>query len=255
MVNAPRPRHPFAMDTHIDIIAPGIYRISTLGEGPPGGITMNQFLIAANEPLLFHTGPRRLFTAVRDAIGKVADPTQIRWISSTHASRPDEYGSLDEWLRVAPRAEAMHGRTGCFLCLADIASRAPRPLANDEVVDLGGFRVRWMDTPHVPGPWEAGVLFEETTATLFCGDLFSRSGPAEATTTDDIVQAAIAHDRKMHGYAYTAALGPTLRRLADLAPQRLALMHGPTFVGDAPAQLRALADYFDDSLRRAIAAW
>lgn len=251
MVNARRPRHALAMDTHIDIVAPGIHRISTLGEGPPGGITMNQFLIAADEPLLFHTGPRRLFTAVRDAIGTIADPARIRWISSTHASRPDEYGSLDEWLRVASRAQAMHGRTGCFLCLADIASRPPRPLANDEVVDLGGFSVRWIDTPHVPGPWEAGVLFEETTATLFCGDLFSRSGPAEATTTDDVVQAAIAHDRKMHGYAYTPALGPTLRRLADLAPQRLALMHGPTFVGDGAAQLRALADYFDDRLRNA----
>jgi flavorubredoxin len=129
-----------------------------------------------------------------------------------------------------------------------MSSRPLRPLGDGESLDLGGHHLRWFDTPHVPGPWEAGVLFDETTGTLFCGDLFSRTGRSEPTTTDDISEAAIAHDQLMHGHAYTPETGPTLRRLADLRPQRLALMHGPTYCGDGAAQLVALADYFDARL-------
>ena len=159
---------------------------------PPGGITFNQFLLVAGEPLLFHTGTRRLFPAVRDAVASVVAPAQIRWISSGHASRPDEFGALSEWMEIAPQATAAHGFAGCFLCLSDMSPRPPRPLADGEVLDLGGLEVQWFDTPHVPGPWEAGVLFERTTRTLFCGDLFARTGPSATTTTDDIVEAAIA---------------------------------------------------------------
>ncbi len=237
------------MTTSIDEIAPGVHRISThVQRGPPGGITHNQFLLMADQPLLFHTGIRKLFPMVRDAVASVVDPTRIRWISSGNASRPDEYGSLDEWLALAPNAQAMHGRTGCFLCLAETASRAPRPLADGEVVDLGPLRVRWLDTPHVPGPWEAGVLFEETTGTLFCGDIFSRSGPAPVMTSSDIVEAAIAHDKKMHGNSLTPFTAPTLRRLAGLKPRVLALMHGPAFVGDGASALTSFADYFETAL-------
>jgi flavorubredoxin len=116
------------------------------------------------------------------------------------------------------------------------------------VLDLTSHRLRWIDTPHVPGPWEAGVLFDETTGTLFCGDLFARTGQADAVTTDDISEAAIAHDQLMHSYAHTPDTGPTLRSLAALEPRRLALMHGPTFSGDGAGQLQALADYFDARL-------
>ena len=240
------------MTTRIDEITPGIHRISThVAAGPPGGITHNQFLLLGEQPLLFSTGMRSQFSAVRAAIASVIDPTRVRWISSGHASRPDEYGSLGDWLALAPQAQATHGRTGCFLCLTDMASRPPRPLENGEVIDLGGLRVRWIDTPHVPGPWEAGVMFEETTSTLLCGDLFSRSGPADVTTTADIVEAAIAHDKKMHGNALTPLTGPTLRRLAEQKPKMLALMHGPTFVGDGAAALSSFADYFDAALRQA----
>jgi flavorubredoxin len=243
------------MNTRVDEITPGIHRISThVPSGPPGGITHNQFLIQAKEPLLFHTGLRSLFPVVRDAVATVVNPASIRRISSGHASRPDEYGSLNAWLDLAPEAEVVHGRTGSFLCLSDMASRPPHPLADGEVVDLGGAQVRWIDTPHVPGPWEAGVLFEETTGTLFCGDLFSRAGAADATTTSDIVQAAIAHDERMHGHAVTGATAPTLRRLAKLQPKRLALMHGPTFVGDCAGALEALADYFASVARASIQA-
>jgi flavorubredoxin len=197
------------------------------------------------EPLLFHTGTRRLFSAVRDAVATVMDPANIRWISSGHASRPDEYGALAEWELTAPGAIATHGHIGCFLCLTDMANRPPRPLGDGEVLELGDHQLRWIDTPHVPGPWEAGVLFDVRTATLFCGDLFSRTGPAPTTTTDDITDAAIAHDQLMHGHAYTPQTAPTLRQLAALEPQRLALMHGPTYCGDGATQLRALADYFE----------
>ena len=173
---------------------------------------------------------------------------EIRWISSGHASRPDEYGSLEEWLAIAPDAQPVHGHAGCFLCLMDISSRAPRSLADGELVVDGRHRLRWYDTPHVPGPWEAGVLFDEDTRTLFCGDLFGRTGQADVTTSDDIVGAAIAHDKLMHGHAITANTGTTLRRLAEMEPHRLALMHGPTYVGDGAAALSGLADYFDATL-------
>lgn len=242
--------HARLMETRIDPVADDTYRISTyVPDGPPGGITFNQFLVLDEEPLLFHTGTRPLFPAVRDAVAGVVDPAAIAWISSGHASRPDEYGALGEWEVAAPAATVTHGRAGCFLCLSDMSSRPLRPLADGEVLDLGSHRLRWLDTPHVPGPWEAGVLFDETTATLFCGDLFSRTGPAEPTTTEDISQAAIVHDQLMHGHAYTPNTGPTLRRLAALDPRRLALMHGPTFIGDGAEQLRVLADYFDSRLR------
>jgi len=235
--------------TTVNEIAAGIHRVSMYqADGPPGGITFNQFVITGAAPLLFHTGTRQLFPAVRDAVATVVDPTSIRWISSGHASRPDEFGALNEWESLAPTATAAHGRTGCFLCLSDMSTRVPRALADDEVIDVGDHRLRWIDTPHVPGPWEAGVLFDESTRTLFCGDLFSRTGEAAATTEDTIVDAAIAHDQLMHGHAYTPNTGPTLRRLAALQPERLALMHGPTFVGDGATELNALAKYFDGRL-------
>lgn len=230
-------------------VGEGIFRISTyVPEGPPGGITFNQFLVLGDEPLLFHTGTRSLFPAVHEAVATVIDPTTIRWISSGHASRPDEYGALAEWEAAAPHAQPVHGKIGCFLCLSDMSSRSLRPLADGEELDLGSHHLRWYDTPHVPGPWEAGVLFDEATGTLFCGDLFSRTGQTEPTTTDDIAEAAIAHDALMHGHAYTPDTGRILRRLAALDPCRLALMHGPTFCGDGAAQLAALADYFDSRL-------
>jgi flavorubredoxin len=243
------------METRIDEVAPDIYRISThVPSGPPGGITHNQFIICAEQPLLVHAGLRSLFSQVRGAVARVVDPTTVRWVSSCHASRPDEYGALGAWLDVASGAQAAHGRVGCFLCLADTASRPPRPLADGEVLDLGGKRVHWLDTPHVPGPWEAGVLYEETTATLFCGDIFSRAGAAEPLTSGDILEAAIRHDERMHGNAMTPATGPTLRRLAELRPKRVALMHGPTFEGDGAAPLRGLAEYFEGALRAALAS-
>jgi flavorubredoxin len=236
------------MTTRTDPIADGITRISTYSpEGPPGGITFNQFVVHGDAALLFHTGPRRLFPSIRTALENVVEIPSLRFISSGQ-SWPDDFGALNELLELAPQAVPVHGVTGCFLFLSDLSSRPPVPLADGEVLEIGSHRVRWVDTPHVPWPWEAGMMFDEFTGTLFCGDLFSRTGDADPTTTDDIVAAAIAHDERMHGVALTPALVPTLRRLAGLMPRRLALMHGPTFVGDGAGALHAFADHFEQRL-------
>jgi flavorubredoxin len=194
-----------------------------------------------------------MFGDVSAAVAGVVDPSEIRYISSGHASRPDEYGAINQFLALAPNAQPAHGQAGCFLCLTDMADVAPQPLADGEVVDLGAKRMRWIDTPHVPGPWEAGVMFEETTKTLFVGDLFGRTGQSAVTTNDDIVDASIGHDQLMHGHAITARTGATLRALAELRPTRLALMHGPTFEGDAADALNRFADYFDAELTAQLA--
>jgi flavorubredoxin len=252
-VQRPRRAQGAAMTTRIDEIASGIHRISTYSpDGPPGGITFNQFVIDADEPMLIHTGMRFMFAGVARAVDGVVGLERLRYITSCHASRPDEYGAVNQFLAAAPHAEVVHGQAGCFLCLTDMADRPPRPLADGEVLDLGGKRVRWIDTPHVPGPWEAGVLFEERTATLFVGDLFSRTQQCDPITCDDIVDASVAHDQMMHGHAITAHTGPTLRRLAELRPARLALMHGPTYEGDAADALNRFADYFEAELSAAL---
>lgn len=241
------------MDTRIDEIAERIYRISTYfpGVGGPGGLTFNQFLLDAEEALLYHTGMPALFPAVRDAVGRVLDPRRIRWISSGHASRPDEFGALNQWLAVAPGAEAIHGAIACFVNLSDLADRPPRPIANDAILEIGGRRLRFVATPHVPGPREAGVWYEEVTSTLFCGDLFSQEGNPPPLSAGDIVDAAIDHDARSNGTALTPSTGATLRRLAGLQPGTLALMHGPAHRGDGAGQLQRLAAHLDARLREA----
>lgn len=233
------------MQTRVDEIADHIYRLSTyVAEiAPPAGFVFNQYLVVADEPLLFHTGPRRMFPAVRDALARVIAPEALRWIGFGHYEA-DECGAMNEWLGVAPNAQLAHGRTGCEVSLFDMADRPPRILDDGEVIDLGGKRVRYLDTPHVPHGWDAGLMFEESAGTLFCGDLFTQVGDGPALIHGDIVGPAIAGE-DMFGYSsLTPAMGATLRRLAGLAPSTLALMHGPAFAGDCGAALDALAaDY------------
>jgi glyoxylase-like metal-dependent hydrolase (beta-lactamase superfamily II) len=242
------------METRIDEIAGGIYRLSTLVPEivPPAGFTFNQFLVLGDEALLFHTGPRRMFPLVRAAVGRIIPPEQLRWITFGHYEA-DECGAMNEWLAVAPRAEVAHGQTGCMVSLNDMADRKPRVLQDSETIDLGkGRRVRYLDTPHIPHGWEAGVLYEETSGTLLCGDLFTQPGDGPAITTGDIVGPAVAAEDIFRYSSLNPGMGKTIRRLATLAPQRLALMHGPSFAGDGAAALRALADDYD---RRVGAAW
>lgn len=241
------------METRIDEIAGGVYRLSTFVPeiAPPAGFTFNQFLVVGDAPLLFHTGPRRMFPLVRAAVARVMPPEQLRWIAFGHFEA-DECGAMNEWLALAPRAEVAHGQTACLVSLNDMADRAPRVLRDGETIDLGGGkRVRYLDTPHVPHGWEAGVLYEETTATLLCGDLFTQLGDGPALTEGDIVGPAIAAEDLFQYSALNPGMGTTIRRLGQLAPRTLALMHGPSFSGDGAAALRALADDYDRRVRNA----
>src|SRR5262249_12603767 len=186
------------METTTTEIAERVYRLSTcVAEAAPGGFTFNQFLIRADEPLLFHTGPRRMFPLVSEAIARLVPLSRLRWIAFGHVEA-DECGAMNALLAAAPRAEVAHGAGGCRVSLDDLCDRPPRKLADGEVIDLGGMRVRHIDTPHVPHNWESRVLFEETTRTLFCGDLFTHAGDGPALTTDDIVGPALAAEELFH---------------------------------------------------------
>jgi flavorubredoxin len=235
------------METKINEIADGIYRLSTYVPdiAPPAGFTFNQFLILGDEPLMFHTGLRKMFALNRDALSRLIPPERLRWIAYGHFEA-DECGAMNEWLAVAPEATPAHGQTGCMVSLNDFADRPPRVLADGEVIDLGGGkRVRFIDTPHTPHGWDAGVLFEESTRTLMCGDLFTQLGNGKALTDGDVVGPAIAAEDLFKYSALNPAMGTTIRGLAKLAPRTLALMHGPSFQGDGAAALRALADDYD----------
>jgi flavorubredoxin len=242
------------METRIGEIGDGIYRFSTYAPqvAPPAGLTYNAFLILGDEPLLFHTGKRRMFPDLSAALARVLPLERLRWIGFGHYES-DECGAMNEWLAMAPRAEIAHGQTACRVSLNDVADRTPRTLADGEVLDLGGKRVRYLDTPHIPHGWEAGVLYEESTGTLLCGDLFTQLGNAPALTTGDIVGPAIAAEDLFRFSTLHPSTGRTIRRLATLAPRMLALMHGPAFTGDGAAALRSLADDYDRRIRAELA--
>jgi flavorubredoxin len=233
---------------HITEIADDIFRVSTwIPEVSPDGFTFNQFLVRAEEPLLFHTGPRAMFPLVAEAVATLTPVESLRWISFGHVEA-DECGSMNMWLTSAPGSEVAFGALGCDISLNDLCDRPPRALDEGEVLDLGGRRVRQISTPHVPHGWEAQVLFEETTGTLLCGDLFSQVGAPAALTTDDIVEPAMAAEAMFHATALAPQTGATLRRLGDLAPTTLAVMHGSSFQGDGRAALHTLAAAYEDLL-------
>jgi flavorubredoxin len=178
------------------------------------------------------------------------DLRRLRWIAFSHIEA-DECGSLGEWLEAAPEATVTHGRIGCAIWLNDQAPRPPRALADDEVLDLGGRRVRRLDTPHVPHCWDAGLLFEEITGTLFTSDLFTHVGDPPALTGGDLMGPAIEAERQFGYTALTPATGATIRRLAALAPRTLAVMHGSSYSGDSAPVLERLAGFYDDLVRKA----
>src|ERR671914_757950 len=235
------------METRIAEIADGIYRLSSFVPeiAPPAGFTFNQFLVLGDEPLMFHTGLRRMFALNREALSRIIPPERLRWIAYGHFEA-DECGAMNEWLTVAPQAQAAHGQTGCLVSLNDFADRPPRILDDGEVIDLGGGkRVRFIDTPHTPHGWDAGVLYEESTGTLLCGDLFTQLGDGPALTEGDVVGPAIAGEDLFRYSSLNPGMGATIRGLSKLAPRTLALMHGPSFAGDGAAALGALADDYD----------
>jgi flavorubredoxin len=239
------------MDTQISEVAEGIYRISTLiPDIGPTGFTFNQYLIDDEQPLLFHTGPRALFPLVAQSVATITPIERLRWITFGHVEA-DECGAMNQLLAAAPQAEVAHGALGCMVSLNDMADRPPVPLEDAQVIELGAHRVRHIDTPHVPHGWEARVLYEETTNTLLCGDLFTQLGDGPALTTGDIVGAAAQAEDVFGASCLTPQTGPTIRRLADLGPATLAVMHGSCFAGDGAQALRALADDYDRRLAAA----
>jgi flavorubredoxin len=235
-------------------IADDIYRISTwLPDVTPEGFTFNQFLVVADEPLLFHTGHRGLFPLVSGAIAEVVPIESLRWISFGHVEA-DESGSMNMFLNAAPEAQVVHTPLGCDISLNDLCDRPPLALEEGEVLDLGGKRIRSIPTPHVPHGWEAQVLFEETTQTLLCGDLLSQAGAPEPLTSDDLVGPALAAEEMFGSTCLAPHTGATIRGLGELRPRTLAIMHGSSFEGDGRQALGDLAAAYDDLTAKALAA-
>jgi len=242
------------MTTGIDEVAPGIYRLADFipAVNRPAGLTFCEFLIDADEPMLFHCGHRARFADLAEAVTRVMPLEKLRWVSYSHVEA-DESGALNEWLGAAPNATVAHGGIGANVWLRDYALRPPRVLKDSETMDLGGKRVRFIATPHLPHGWDSGLIHEEITGTLFTSDLFAQGGDAPALGNGDIVGPATALEDAIHATALTPTTAPILRKLAELKPQRLALMHGPTYTGDAAAGLEALAAHYEKTLRSALA--
>jgi len=228
--------------TRIDEIVDGIYRISTPVSKLPGGFSFNQYLILDDEPLLFHTGPRRLFPLVREAIASVMPVDRLRHISFSHYEA-DECGALNEFLAAAPSATPLCGRVAALVSVTDIADRAPRSMDNGETLSLGSHTVQWHDTPHLPHAWECGFLYEMRTRTLLCSDLFSQGGAEHPPLTEaDILGPSEAFRAQMDYYSHTRNGRAMIERLAALQPKTLACMHGSAWRGDGASLLRALGE-------------
>ncbi len=227
--------------TNVHEISEGIYRINTPLSVVPGGFSFNQYLIMDDEPLLFHTGPRKLFPLVSEAVASVMPVEHLRYISFSHVEA-DECGSLNEWLKVAPRAAPLCGRIAALVSIEDLADRAPRALADGETISLGKHSVRWFDAPHLPHAWECGFLMEESTRTLLCGDLFTQPGTGDVPLTEsDILGPSEAFRQQMDYFSHTKNAGDMIERLAETNPTTLACMHGSAWRGDGARLLRELA--------------
>jgi len=237
--------------TRVDEIAENIFRISTYV--PEFNLQFNQFLVKDEQPLLFETGMKQMFPVVRDAVSKIIDPASLRYISFSHYE-PDECGSLNEWLSVAPRAEAVCSVVGAMVFVNDAALRPARGLANDEIVETGRYRLRFKSTPHLPHGWDAGFLFEETTRTLFSSDLLGHAGDTPPTTSSDVVDAFRETTQAFQGgplanyMPYTPRTEGQIKELASLKPLLCATMHGSTFAGDGENALLDMATVLKELL-------
>lgn len=231
------------METRIAEISDGVYRLSTLvpETAPPAGFSFNQFLLMADEPLLFHCGHRGMFDSIRGAVEKLMPIEKLRWISFSHLEA-DESGAMNLWQQAAPHAQVAHGKLGCDVSLSDLSLRAPRALEDNEVLDLGGKRVRYLATPHVPHGWDAGLMYEEQSGVLLCSDLLGQVGDGPPLSEGDIVAPALEGEDLFRSMSVTPDTIATLHRLAALKPRTLAIMHGSSLAGDGAGALRAFAD-------------
>jgi len=229
--------------TNVHEIAPGIHRISTPVAAIPGGFTFNQFLVVDDEPLLFHTGPRRMFPLVQEAVAHVlGDVAKLRYVAFSHFES-DECGSLNDWLAAAPRAEPVCSTTAAMVSVNDFADRPPRALAEGQELSLGRMKMKWIDAPHLPHNWECGYLFETAGRTLLCGDLFTQGGTDCAPLTEsDILGPSEALRKAMGGVAVDRDARHLIEKLASTEPKTLATMHGSSYRGDGRSMLLAFAD-------------
>ncbi|MGH7840055.1 MAG: MBL fold metallo-hydrolase [Candidatus Binataceae bacterium] len=230
--------------TSVNEIADGIYPISTPVSPDlfPGGFTFNQYLIVDEAPLLFHTGLRKLFPLVREAVASVIAVERLRYISFSHVEA-DECGALNDWLAAAPNALPLCGRLAASVSIEDLADRMPREMADREILSLGSHQVQWLDSPHTPHAWECGFLMEQQTRTLLCGDLFTQSGDKHAPLTEsDVFGPSEAFRKRMDYFSHAPNSGALIERLAACEPATLACMHGSAWRGDGAGLLRRLAD-------------
>lgn len=225
-------------------IAPDLYRISTYI--PEIDLQFSQFLVKDEEPLLFHTGMRALFPAVREGVATVMDPSKIRWISFSHFEA-DECGALNEWLETAPAAQAACSTVGALVSVNDFGLRPAKGMADGEVLSTGKYRFQFVQTPHVPHCWEAGLMFEQTNGTLLCSDLFHQNGDCEPLTESDVIDRArkTLLDYQAGPFAnympYTKHTDNILQKLAALKPRTVVPMHGSAYAGDGERAIRDLA--------------
>ena len=228
--------------TNVNEVASGIYRINTPVNLPGGlGFNFNQYLVVDDEALLFHTGPRRMFPLVSHAIAKIIDLTRLRYIGLSHVEA-DECGAMNEMLAVAPNAMPLCGRTAALVSMNDLADRPPHVMADGELLELGVHTMRWFDTPHMPHGWEAGLIMDTQTRTLFCGDLFTQPDSGQqALTQTDILEPSEAFRKAMDYFAHAPTTAASLARLAAEKPKTLACMHGSAWSGDGEALLLKLA--------------
>jgi len=231
------------MKTSLDEIADGIFQISTyLPDAGESGFTVNQFLIRADEPLLFHCGSKPLFENAAEFVSRVMKLSRIHWVAFSHVEA-DECGALDQWLRASRQAQVVMGEVAALWTGPDLTDRPVKALRDGQLLDLGDKRVRWRATPHVLHGWDAGMLLEETTNTLLCADVLTQLGERPPVTDSaDIVEWAFIADEALQSTAITPSLPATLRQLADIAPETLAVMHGASFNGDCRDALYALSE-------------
>ncbi len=230
--------------TSVHEIANGIYRISTPlpPSVVPGGFSFNQYLVVDDEPLLFHTGLRKLFPSISEAVARVLPVERLRYISFSHFEA-DECGALNQWLAAAPQALPLCGQIAAMTSVEDFADRPPRVLADGETLSLGAHLVQWFDTPHLPHAWECGFLMEQHTRTFLCGDLFTQPGAdLPPLTESDILGPSEAFRGQLDYFSHTKNARAMLERLAITQPTTLACMHGSAWRGDGRQLLRALAD-------------
>jgi flavorubredoxin len=232
----------------ISEIAPNIFRISIFAQR--GNLQFNHFLVKDDEPLLYHTGLRGMHAEVREAVSTLISISELRHIGFSHFES-DECGSLNEWLAAAPNADVICSQVGARVNVNDFIGRESRSLTDGATFATGEYCFRYCQTPHLPHGWDAGVIFEETQKTLLCSDLFHQAGDVEPLTSADVVgrshqalkeyQAGI-----LAAYVpYTPLTAQNLKKLAELKPKTLAIMHGSSFTGDCA---RAL-DELDVALR------